>query len=123
MLICMCSFVQESGILCIPIMICELKNKGVKSKTLFTSSVKEMNIEQPNIQTQWKGDTIFLNTDIPAFQVYLHGIDERFSDNFFTLLPNKEKSVVCTGADKKGLKIYTLADLKDKEQKNRNYVK
>ena len=56
-----------------------------------------------------------LLTDTTEFQVYLHEIDGRFSNNFFTLLPNKEKSVVCTGKDKKGMKIYTLADLKEKE--------
>lgn len=96
-------------------MICELKNTKVNSKTLFASSVKEMRFEQPTIQAFWEGDTLSLNTDIPAFQVYLHGIDGQFSDNFFTLLPNKEKKVVFTGADKKGLKTYTLADLNDKE--------
>lgn len=92
-------------------MICELKKQGVKSKTLFTSLVKEMNIEQPNIQTTWKGDTLTLSTDIPAFQVYLHGLEGRFSDNFFTLLPHQEKKVMVQAVKKSNLQIYTLADL------------
>lgn len=92
-------------------MICELKNQGVKSKTLFTSPLKEMHFEQPNIQTTWKGDSLMISTDIPAFHVYLHGMEGHFSDNFFTLLPNQQKVVVCTAPNKEQLKVYSLADL------------
>ena len=92
-------------------MICELKNKEVQSKTLFTSPIKELKLEQPNLQTKWEGDTLYLSTDIPAFQVYLHAMQGRFSDNFFTLLPNQQKAVVCQAVGKEQLKIHTLADL------------
>ena len=50
-------------------MICELKNKGVKSKILFTSLVKDMNFEEPKIETKWEGDSLILSANIPAFQV------------------------------------------------------
>ncbi len=96
-------------------MICSLKNSSVQSKTVFALPIKEMHFEQPNIQTQWKGDTLSLSTDFPAFQVYLHGIDGHFSDNFFTLLPNEKKEVVFEGeAHLYQLRIFSLANLFDK---------
>jgi beta-mannosidase len=96
-------------------MICSLKNSSVQSKTVFALPIKEMHFEQPNIQTQWKGDTLSLSTNFPAFQVYLHGIDGHFSDNFFTLLPNEKKEVVFEGeAHLYQLRIFSLANLFDK---------
>lgn len=92
-------------------MICELKNKGVRTKTLFTSPIKDMHINQPTIQTRWEGDSLYLSTDIPAFQVYLHGAKGHFSDNFFTLLPKEEKGLLYKGEAKEQLKISTMADL------------
>ena len=82
---------------------------------MFASPIKEVSFEQPNIQTKWMGDTLVLSTDVPAFQVYLHGIDCRFSDNFFMLLPNEKKTVVIKGAlaTKKNLIIWSLADLNE----------
>lgn len=94
-------------------MICALKIRGVQSKTVFASPIKEMEFEQPNIQANWSGDTLILSTDVPAFQVYLHGVEGHFSDNFFTLLPGKETLITYKGkeGDRNNLIIWSLADL------------
>ena len=71
--------------------ICKLKQQKVESKVGFTKAIKHYVFPKPNIQYQHIGDQLKLSTDTPAFQIYLHGIKGKLSDNFFTLLPGEEK--------------------------------
>ena len=54
-----------------------------------------------------------IKSDIPAFEVYLHGVYGHFTDNFFTLFPNQEKTIKFEGSvkDKNKLLIWSLYDL------------
>ena len=71
--------------------ICTLKQKGIQSKIGFTRTIKNYDFPKPNIKYEYTGNQLKLSTDIPAFQVYLHGTKNKFLDNFFTLLPGEEK--------------------------------
>ena len=59
----------------------------------FNKPIKYYNFPKPNIQYQYTNGILKLTTDIPAFYVYLNGIDKNLSDNFFTLLPSEEKKI------------------------------
>ena len=54
-----------------------------------------------------------IKSDIPAFEVYLHGLYGHFNTNFFTLFPNQEKTIKFEGSlkDRKKLLIWSLYDL------------
>ena len=93
--------------------VAELKNKQVKSKTLFAAEIKSLNFKKPTISYQIENNTITLQADIPAFEVYLHGIEGQFSDNFFSLLPGEKKILKFEGEklSKNKLLIWSLYDL------------
>ncbi len=93
--------------------VAELKNEQVKSKILFTTETKNLNFKKPTISYQIENNTITLETNIPAFEVYLHGIEGRFSDNFFSLLPGEKKTLKFEGEklNKNKLVIWSLYDL------------
>ena len=61
----------------------------------------------------WNDDLLTIKSNIPAFEVYLHGLSGHFKDNFFTLFPNKEKTIKFEGSeeDRKKLLIWSLYDL------------
>ncbi|MDC0204316.1 hypothetical protein OAJ65_00810 [Flavobacteriales bacterium] len=93
--------------------ICKLKQQKVESKVGFTKDIKNYDFPKPNIQYQYIDDQLKLSTDMPAFQLYLHGIKGRFSDNFFTLLPGEEKILETknSGFNPNNLLIWSLYDL------------
>jgi len=93
--------------------VAELKNKQVKSKTLFANKTKNLNFKKPTISYRIKNNTIILQTDIPAFEVYLHVLKGQFSDNFFSLLPGEKKILKFEGEklSKNKLLIWSLYDL------------
>ena len=96
--------------------ICKLKKQKIYSKIAFNKPVKYYNFPKPNIQYQYTNGILKLTTDIPAFYVYLNGIDKNLSDNFFTLLPGEEKKI--TNKNKSfnpnNLLIWSLYDLNKK---------
>ena len=93
--------------------ITELKKLKIHSKTLFSSKIKQLNLKKPNISYLIERNIITLQTDIPAFEVYLHGIKGSLSDNFFTLLPGKEKIIEIEPSvfNPNNLLIWSLYDL------------
>lgn len=93
--------------------IAELKKLKVQSKTLFASKIKNLNFKKPNISYLIEKNTITLQTDVPAFEVYLHGVKKQFSDNFFTLLPGEKKTLKFEEKklNQKKLLIWSLYDL------------
>jgi beta-mannosidase len=93
--------------------VAELKNKQLKAKSLFATETKNVNFKKPTISYQIEKNTITLQTDIPAFEVYLHGIEGQFSDNFFSLLPGEKKILKFEGIklSKNKLLIWSLYDL------------
>jgi beta-mannosidase len=93
--------------------VAELKNKQLKAKSLFATETKNVNFKKPTISYQIEKNTITLQTDIPAFEVYLHGIEGQFSDNFFSLLPGEKKILKFEGKkiSKNKLLIWSLYDL------------
>ena len=95
--------------------ICSLKAQKVETKVGFTQHIKSYDFPKPNIKVKWEADQLILSTDTPVFQLYLHGIEEKFSDNFFTLLPEKEKRVTIKGNkfNPNKLLIWSLYDLKN----------
>ena len=99
--------------------ICKLKERKIISKVGFTQAIKNYTFLKPNIQYQYIKNQLILKTDIPAFQVYLHGVQEKFSDNFFTLLPGDEKIITIESEkfNPNNLLIWSLYNL------NKNYVK
>ena len=74
---------------------------------------KNVNFKKPTISYQIEKNTITLQTDIPAFEVYLHGIEGQLSDNFFSLLPGEKKILKFEGKklSKNKLLIWSLYDL------------
>ena len=93
--------------------ICELQHQKVQSKVGFTKTIKNYEFQKPNIQYQYIGGQLKISTDIPSFQVYLHGGEGNFSDNFFTLLPGEEKiiEIGATIFNPNNLVIWSLYDL------------
>ena len=93
--------------------ISKLKNKNVISKTIFAEKVKNSIFKKPAITFSWNDDMLTIKSDIPAFEVYLHGVYGHFTDNFFTLFPNQEKTIKFEGSvkDKNKLLIWSLYDL------------
>jgi beta-mannosidase len=93
--------------------ICNLKHQKVQSKVGFTEPIKNYDFPKPNIQYKYIGGQLNLSTDIPTFQLYLHGEEERFFDNFFTLLPGEEKiiEIETPGFNSNNLVIWSLYDL------------
>ena len=96
--------------------ICKLKKQKVYSKIAFNKPVKYYNFPKPNIQYQYTNGILKLTTDIPAFYVYLNGIDKNLSDNFFTLLPGEEKKITTKSKsfNPNNLLIWSLYDLNKK---------
>ena len=93
--------------------IARLKKNEIKSHFQFTSKPKNIILSKPNIKFKWEGNKLFLQTDIPAFHVYLHGLDGHFSNNFLTLMPGKNY-VVDFGGDlsqKNKLLIWSLYNI------------
>ena len=93
--------------------IASLKKNDIKSHFQFTSKPKNIILSKPNIKFKWEGNKLFLQTDIPAFHVYLHGLDGHFSNNFLTLMPGKNY-VVDFGGDlsqKNKLLIWSLYNI------------
>ena len=93
--------------------IAKLKNKEAISKTIFAIKVKNIAFKKPTLTYNWENNTLTIESDIPAFEVYLHGLDGHFSDNFFSLLPGKKKTIKFEGTaiDKNKLLIWSLYDL------------
>ena len=77
---------------------------------------KNLSFLNPEIKTYCKKNSLILTTKKPAFQVYLHGIEGNFSDNFFDLFPGEEKIVTIDKKDiqKNNLLIWSLYDLNKK---------
>ena len=73
--------------------ICKLKKQKVQTKVGFTKAIKHYDFPKPNIQYQYIKGQLKFSTDKAAFQIYLHGVKGKFSDNFFTLLPGEEKII------------------------------
>ena len=93
--------------------ICKLKQQKAQSKVGFTKAIKNYDFPKPNIQYQYLGSQLKLKTDIPTFQLYLHGAEEKFSGNFFTLLPGEEKIIEIETPEfnPNNLVIWSLYDL------------
>ncbi len=93
--------------------IAKLKKNNVISKTIFAEKVKNSIFKKPVITFSWNDDMLTVKSDIPAFEVYLHGLYGHFNDNFFTLFPNQEKTIKFEGSlkDRKKLLIWSLYDL------------
>ena len=93
--------------------IAKLKKKNVISKTIFAEKVKNSIFKKPAITFSWDDDMLTIKSDIPAFEVYLHGLYGHFNTNFFTLFPNQEKTIKFEGSlkDRKKLLIWSLYDL------------
>jgi len=96
--------------------ICSLQKKKIHSKTIFEKPVKDITFLNPEITISNDKNSITLNSKYPAFQVYLHGINENLSDNFFALLPGENKIINLKNADAKrnNLLIWSLYDLNKK---------
>lgn len=97
-------------------MVGYLKQKDIQSKTLFFTKKKNLTFLKPEIKISWKQNSLIVTTKKPAFQVYLHGIEGNFSDNFFDLFPGEEKIVTIDkkGIQKNNLLIWSLYDLNKK---------
>ncbi|MEC7863791.1 MAG: glycoside hydrolase family 2 protein, partial [Bacteroidota bacterium] len=69
---------------------------------------------KPNIQYEYKEGQLTLRTNAPAFHIYLHGVKEKFSDNFFTLMPGNKKIIALKRLEfnPNNLLIWSLYDLK-----------
>jgi hypothetical protein len=78
-------------------LLARLKKSNIKSHIQFSSKPKDMELTSPNIQHEWQGNKLILQSDVPAFQVYLHGIKGHFSSNFLTLLPGEKKTIFFEG--------------------------
>lgn len=93
--------------------ICKLKQQKVQSKVGFTKTIKNYDFPKPTIQHQYLDNKIKLGTDVPTFQLYLHGVKGKFSDNFFTLLPGEEKiiEIEASGFNPNNLLIWSLYEL------------
>jgi beta-mannosidase len=100
------------------LVVANLKSNAISSKIWTSFSFTEVNLLEPIIQYKWEGAELTLYTDIPAFQVYLHGLGGRFSDNYFTLLPNQEKKVSFSGdtLNKNKLLIWSLYNIYPNEK-------
>lgn len=93
--------------------IARLKNKKIKSHIRFTSKPKDMKLTRPNIQHEWQQNKLILQSDVPAFQVYLHGIKGHFSSNFLTLMPGEKQTINFEGdlSQKNKLLIWSLYNI------------
>jgi len=93
--------------------ICKLKQQKVQSKVGFTKAIKNYDFPKPSIQYQYLDNKLKLSTDVPTFQLYLHGVKGKFSDNFFTLLPGEEKiiEIEASGFNPNNLLIWSLYEL------------
>ena len=94
-------------------MIAKLKNKEAISKTIIAIKVKNSAFKKPTLTYNWENNTLTIESDIPAFEVYLHGLDGHFTDNFFTLLSGEKKTIKFEGekSNKNKLLIWSLYDL------------
>ena len=77
-------------------------------------AMKNYDFPKPSIQYEYKEGQLTLSTNIAAFQIYLHGVKEKFSDNFFTLLPRDKKIIEIESSEfnPNNLLIWSLHDLK-----------
>jgi beta-mannosidase len=93
--------------------VARLKNKNIKSHIQFTSKPKEMKLTAPNIQFEWQENKLVLQSDVPAFQVYLHGLKGHFSSNFLTLMPGEKQTINFEGDlnQKNKLLIWSLYNI------------
>jgi len=93
--------------------IASLKNNKTESKSLFLTQIKNIDFPNPEITYKWEGNKLILESKFAAFQIYLHGIDTHFSDNYFTLLKNERKEIEVSGMefDKNNLVIWSLYNL------------
>ncbi len=104
---------------------CELLEGGlpVSSNTVFFKPFKELRLPAPNVSTQVVradgGTVVTLSTDTLARGVYLsaEGLEGRFADNFFDLLPGRKLSVafrtrrrVSPDELRRRLRVRTLSD-------------
>jgi len=96
------------------------KNEVLAKKIYFFTQPKNLKLPTPNIVSKvvkqglnWK---ITLNTSVLAKDLYLNfaGIEGFFSDNYFDLLPGKERTVIFTPTNKSlnptKLEMMSLAD-------------
>ena len=93
--------------------IAELKNQTIKSKTMFTTKVKNIIFKDPEFKVTWGREVIKIKTMKAAFQVYLKLDGIKFETNFITMLPDKEYSIKYNGTakNKENLLIWSLYDL------------
>ena len=93
--------------------IAELKNQTIKSKTMFTTKVKNIIFKNPEFKVTWEKEVIKIKTMKAAFQVYLKLDGIKFETNFITMLPGKEYSIKYNGIakNKENLLIWSLYDL------------
>ena len=75
--------------------------------------MKNIIFKKPKFNHKWENNLLTIESDIPAFEVYLHGLDGHFSDNFFSLLPGEKKTIKFEGTviAKNKLLIWSLYDL------------
>jgi beta-mannosidase len=93
--------------------VARLNEQKVISRTVFKNKIKDIKFNKPTISFSWNKDILNLNTDIPAFEVFIHGVNGHFEDNYFTLFPGQEKSVKFDGFlnQRKKILIWSLYDL------------
>ncbi len=100
------------------LVVASLKSNQILSKTWRSFSFKDVLLPEPTIEYNWKGNELTLSTDLPAFQLYLHGAEGRFSDNYFSLLPNQQKTVQFCGnlQNKNKLLIWSIYNIYPNEE-------
>ena len=93
--------------------IAELKDLNIKSKTIFTTKIKDIVFKDPEFNITWGKDLVKIKTKKAAFQVYLKLDSIKFENNFMTMLPNQEYTIKYNGnaANKENLLIWSLYDL------------
>jgi len=93
--------------------IAELKDLNIKSKTIFTTKIKNIVFKDPEFNIHWEKDLVKIKVKKAAFQVYLKLDGIKFEANFITILPNQEYTIKYSGnaANKENLLIWSLYDL------------
>ncbi len=98
---------------------CELKKKNIKSIHFFEKT-KNLNLPKGeitvNVTANELGLEVKLKSEYLMKDVYIYGVDGKYSDNYFSLLPNKEKTIFIT-TDARGeiqLQINTMNQIHEK---------
>ena len=91
----------------------------IYSEVYFKNQIKEYQFIKPEFTYHIENDYLYIKSNVPAFKVFLQQNNNKFSDNFFTLLPNEEKIIQITNSKRKknNLLIWSLYDLNKKDEK------